>query len=175
MDTLFPGRDRRSRRTLHLAPWKSLRGLIWLAPALAVFGCASEPTTETTAALTRAHALVSQAEQSGAQQYDPMDLQQARDKIESAEQLQSAKTTQALRLANEAALDAQLASARAGNAKAQQDVQVLNDSLDSLSRAERHTEPEALSTAPPPPAQPQPPPPPSGPAPTPNEPPNPPQ
>jgi hypothetical protein len=155
------------RRTPHSLPGKIPLGLMWLVPALALFGCASEPTSETTAALSRAHTLVSQAEQSGAQQYDPTDLQQARDKVESAEQLKGGQTTQALRLANEAALDAQLASARAANAKAQHDVQVLNDSLDSLNRAEIHSEPETLNTEPPAPGQLPPPPPAPPPAPNP--------
>jgi hypothetical protein len=99
--------------------------------AALVAGCASSPRP--TAELTRAHTLIDQAEQSGAQQYAPADLKSARDKTGAAEAAADKRdTVAAQRLATEAALDAQLATARAEDAKAQRSARELNDSLDTL-------------------------------------------
>lgn len=117
-------------------------------------GCASGPPRETTADLARAHTLVAAAEQSGAQQYAPADLQTARDKAQQADQLAKQDEEQADQLANEAAVDAQLASARAQNAQAQRALGELHQSLRTLrSEEERNTNPPAA--APPPNGTPQ--------------------
>jgi len=108
------------------------------ALAALVAACASGPPLST-ADLTRAHTSIDQAEQSGAQQYAPADLQAARDKTGEAEAAANKhNTVVAQRLATEAALDAQLANARAQSAKAQHSARELDDSLNTLrSESER--------------------------------------
>jgi hypothetical protein len=125
---------------------------VTLATLLA--GCASTPRP--TAELTRAHTLIDQAQQSGAQQYAPADLTAARDKTGAAENAANkGDTVVAQRLATEAALDAQLAAARADDAKAQQSARELNDSLNTLRNESAHKTGAAAppaGTAGPPPA-----------------------
>ncbi len=108
-----------------------------VALTLAVLGgCASGPPPQTTADLARANTLVAAAEQNGAQQYAPMDLQAARDEAQQANQLATKDDRQADELANEAAADAQLASARAQNAQAQHGVAQLHETLRTLRNEE---------------------------------------
>ncbi len=96
-------------------------------------GCASGPPRETTADLSRANALVAEAERSGAQEYAPADAQKARDEAQQADQLAGHGDAQrADRLANEAAVDAQFATARAANGKAQHDLKDQQRTLDTL-------------------------------------------
>lgn len=132
-----------------------------LAAAL-IAGCSSGPPRQTTADLTRAQTLVSQAQSSGAQQYDATDLQTARDKVRQAGQLADHDSQRADRLANEASADAQLASARAENAKAQQALDEMKRSLESL---REESERNANGAGAPPAAEPSAPPPASPPAP----------
>lgn len=111
-----------------------------VAAGALIAGCASGPPRATTANLTRAQTLVAQAESNGAQQYAPADLQAARDKAQQADRLASRDSQSADRLANEAAADAQLASARTQNAKAQHALDDVNRSLRSLrEESERNT------------------------------------
>jgi hypothetical protein len=103
-------------------------------------GCASGPPPQTTADLARAHSLVAAAEQGGAQQYAAADLQAARDKAQQADQLASHDDERADQLANEASVDAELASARAQNAQARHALGELHQSLRTLrSEEERNT------------------------------------
>lgn len=106
--------------------------MLMLAAGTLIAGCASGPPRQTTADLTRAQTLVAQAQSSGAQQYAPADLQAARDKVRQADRIADRDARSADQLANEAAADAQLASARAQNAKAQQALDEMNRSLQSL-------------------------------------------
>ncbi|MGH8201522.1 MAG: DUF4398 domain-containing protein [Steroidobacteraceae bacterium] len=111
-------------------------------------GCASAPPPQTTADLARAHTLVVAAEQSGAQLYAATDLQAARDKAQQADQFAQRDAGRADQLANEATVDAQLASARAQNAQVRHALGELHQSLRTLrSEEERNTAPPA--TAPP--------------------------
>ncbi|MGH8326225.1 MAG: DUF4398 domain-containing protein, partial [Steroidobacteraceae bacterium] len=106
-------------------------------------GCASGPPRATTANLARAHALVSSAQQSGAQRYAAADLQRARDETQQADEAaQHGDAEQADRLASKAALDAQLASARAKNGAAQHALAAVNESLGTL-RSETRRESQA--------------------------------
>lgn len=122
-----------------------------LAVGALMAGCSSEPPRQTTADLTRAQTLVSEAQSSGAQQYAAADLQAARDKVQQADRLANHDSRTADQLANEASADAQLADARAQNAKAQQALDDVHRSLQSLrEESERGTN----GVAAPPPAGP---------------------
>ena len=102
-----------------------------LLAASALGGCASEP--KPTAQLVRASTLVSQAEKDGAQHFAAADLQRARDELSSAQTAESdGKYPNARHLADRAAADADLASARAASGKAQQSVEQVRHSLDTL-------------------------------------------
>jgi len=71
--------------------------------------CSSEP--KPTADLAEAHTLVSQAEQSGAQQFASINLESARSELRQADQdAATDKPVLATRLAQEASVDAELAS-----------------------------------------------------------------
>lgn len=115
----------------------------------ALAGCASGPPRQTTADLTRAHALIASAEASGAQEYAAADLQSARDKATEADQQASHDSQRADRLANEAAVDAELASARTQDSKSQHSLADLHRSLQTLrNEAERNAKTPPGETAP---------------------------
>lgn len=96
-------------------------------------GCASGPPPQTTADLSRAHTLVAEADRSGAQEYAAADLQKARDEAQQADQLAGhGDAERADWVANEAAVDAQLADARAANGKAQHDLKDQRRTLETL-------------------------------------------
>lgn len=102
-----------------------------LLAAAALGGCASEP--KPTAQLVRASTLVSQAEKDQAQHYAAADLQHARDELSDAQAAESDhKYEDARRLADRAAADADLASARAASGKAGQSAEQVHHSLDTL-------------------------------------------
>lgn len=103
-----------------------------LLAGTALGGCAtSQP--KPTAQLVRASTLVSQAEREQAQRYAPADLQRARDELSGARTAESdQKYGSALRLADRAAADANLASARAASGQARQSAEQVRDSLDTL-------------------------------------------
>jgi hypothetical protein len=103
-----------------------------LATCALVAGCSSGPSPQTTADLTRAQTLVSQAEATGARQYAAGELQAALDRVQQANELADRDSRRAGWLANEAAADAQLASARTQAAKAQHAVDNVSRSLQSL-------------------------------------------
>ena len=99
--------------------------------AATLAGCASEP--KPTAELVRASTLVSEAEKNEAQHFAAADLQRARDELSNAQTDESAgKNDSARRLAEKAAADADLASARAASGKAQQSAEQVRHSLDTL-------------------------------------------
>lgn len=113
-----------------------------------VAGCASGPPPQTTADLSRAHTLVAEADRSGAQEYAPADLQKARDEAQQADQLAGHDATRADWLANEAAVDAQLADARAANGKAQHDLKDQQRTLETLRGEENRQVQQPASGAP---------------------------
>ncbi|HEY2037213.1 MAG TPA: DUF4398 domain-containing protein [Steroidobacteraceae bacterium] len=104
---------------------------IALLGAAAIGGCASQP--KPTAQLVRASTLVSEAEKDEAQRYAAADLQRARDELSNAQTAESAgKYESAMRLADRAAADADLASARAASGKAAESAGQVRHSLDTL-------------------------------------------
>lgn len=115
-----------------------------------IAGCASEPSRQTTADLSRAHTLVAEADRSGGQEYAPADLQKARDEAQQADQLAGhGDAERADWLANEAAVDAQLADARAANGKAQHDLKDQRRTLETLRGEENRQLQTPASGAPP--------------------------
>jgi Domain of unknown function (DUF4398) len=110
----------------------SLKVTVACALGALLAGCASGPPPQTTADLSRAHTLVAEADRSGAQEYAPADLQKARDEAQQADQLAGHGDAKADWLANEAAVDAQLADARAANGKAQHDLKDQRRTLETL-------------------------------------------
>lgn len=121
---------------------------VTLALAL-LTGCATGPPPQTTADLSRANTLVAAAEQGGAQQYAAADLQAARDEAQQANQLASRDPSRADELANEAAVDAKLASARVQNAQAQHGLKQLHQTLETLRSEERRNTNAPATTTPP--------------------------
>ena len=102
-----------------------------LLAASALGGCASQP--KPTAQLVRASTLVSEAEKDQAQRYAAADLQRARDELTAAQTAESdGRNDSSLRLAERAAADADLASARAASGKAQQSADQVRRSIDTL-------------------------------------------
>jgi putative cell wall-binding protein len=88
-----------------------------------------------------ARTLVEQADKANAQRYAPADLQRAHDELSSAEKaVNDRKYDDARRYAENAQVDADLASARASSGEAQRAAQEVNRSIDSLKQeSERHT------------------------------------
>lgn len=111
-------------------------------------GCASGPPPQTTADLARANTLVAAAEQGGAQQYAAANLQAARDEAQQANQLANSDPSRADELANEAAVDAKLASARVQNAQARHGLSQLHQTLDTLRSEERRNTNAPATAAP---------------------------
>jgi Domain of unknown function (DUF4398) len=102
-------------------------------------GCTTEgpiPTEQ----ITKARALVEQADKADAQRYAPADLQRAHDELSSAEKaVNDRKYDDARRYAENAQVDADLASARASSGEAQHAAHEVNRSIDSLRQeSERH-------------------------------------
>lgn len=106
-------------------------GLIILL--LVVGACAS--TKPPTQKLAQTEAVINQAEQVGAQDYAPLEIREARKKLQRAkEMVSSQKYEKAARLAERAEVDAELAEAKALSEKAQNAVQQLRESIDLLKR-----------------------------------------
>ena len=106
-----------------------------LAAACTVFlfaGCATR-VERPVAEMARATTLIDQAEKAGAQRYAAAELQQARDKVNLADKAANdGKGDIALRLASEAAVDAELAVARTASGEAQRAAEELHRSTDTL-------------------------------------------
>ncbi len=99
---------------------------------LALGACASSPERPVED-LARAEAAIEQAEQSGALEYAPIELDAARDKLAGARSaIAEDETLVAQRYAEEATLAADLASAKARTGKAEAAVEELQDSITVL-------------------------------------------
>jgi hypothetical protein len=122
--------------------------------AVVVASCSSGP--KPTGELAEAHTLVSQAEQSGAQQFASINLESARSELRQADQdAASDKPVLASRLAQEASVDAELALARTRSAKAEQALQQVNTGTETLrSESERQSTMAPAPMTPPPVSQP---------------------
>lgn len=96
-------------------------------------GCASRPPPKPTAQLVRARTLITVAENDQAQRYAAAELQRARDELDGARTAEADhEYGRARQLAESAAADADLASARAANGKAQEAAAQVHRSLDTL-------------------------------------------
>jgi len=118
-----------------------VRVLAAAALATIVAGCATAPPRPSEAFL-RAHAAIEQAERSGAAEFAPAYLSAARDKLAQAEgeSSRSQTTVHAVRLADEARVDAELAAERARAKKAEVAANEVDKSVDALRvEAERPT------------------------------------
>jgi len=76
---------------------------------------------------------IGKAEQAGAQEYAPLELRNARKKIEQAKQFnEQEEYEKATRLVEEASVDAELATVKARSAKAQEAVEQLRETIETL-------------------------------------------
>jgi hypothetical protein len=103
--------------------------LVWLT------GCASSqpPEAAVTAEMATAQSAVEQAEQSDAADHAALELRNARQKLEQAQAaMDSGDRTLALRLAEQAAVDAELAEAKSRSSRAQQAVDEVQASIRAL-------------------------------------------
>jgi hypothetical protein len=119
-------------------PIMTLSALTLFACSLGA-GCASAPIPNEQ--LTTARTLVEQADKADAQRYAPADLQRAHDELSSAEKaVNERRYDDARRYAENAQVDADLASARASSGAAQRAAREVDRSIDSLRQeSERHT------------------------------------
>ena len=107
------------------------RSLLPVAALVAMVGCSSGPRP--VEQLARASTLIEQAEKTGAARFAAADLEQARGKLSRAETAaDDGDQETALRLAKEAALDAELAQARSAAAEAKNSEEELERSLQTL-------------------------------------------
>jgi predicted S18 family serine protease len=98
------------------------------AMALALGGCANTPPP--LAELARADASINMAEQAGARDQAPLELDSAREKLRQARDATAAEDyVTARRLAEQAQVEAELAQAKAQSAQAQQMVQQVRESI----------------------------------------------
>ncbi len=110
--------------------------------AFAAIGCATQgpqPTEE----MTRARAVIEQADKGGAQRYAAADLQRAHDELRDAEKASDARRyDEARRYAEAAEVDGDVASARASAGEAQRAAGELQKSTDTLRSESDRTSPD---------------------------------
>lgn len=108
-----------------------------LAGAAMGTGCVTVP--EPREQLAVAQSAINDAVRSGAREHAPAELRLAQDKLQRAHQLTRNKEhSEALQLAEQAAMDARLAEAKAASAKAQLAAREVERSLDTLRRELRY-------------------------------------
>jgi DNA repair ATPase RecN len=118
---------------------------------LAIAACASSPIPNEKIAV--AQASVQHAEQSGAQEFAPVELSAARDKLQRAQKAAADHDAEpATMLAEQANVDAELAEATAQEHRSQKAEAELQASLQALREQANHSSPAAV----PPPVAPQP-------------------
>lgn len=101
-------------------------------------GCATQPPIPSEQ-ITKARTLVEQADKADAQRYAAADLQRAHDELSNAEKaVNDHKYADARRYAEDAQVDADLASARASSGEAQRAAQEVNRSIESLRQESQH-------------------------------------
>ena len=102
-------------------------GSAWLVTAS---GCAGPPPKE---AMASADTMVRRAEQDGAGQFAPAPLREARDKLERAErEVEDSDYDDALQLAEQAEVDAELASIESERARNQEQLRELARTVQSM-------------------------------------------
>lgn len=98
---------------------------------LSLSGCANGPPPRKDMAVARF--ALNNAQEAEASQYAPVELRNARKKLEAAERaMAKADYEEARRLAEQAFVDAQLAEAKARTAVQQQDTEALRQSIETL-------------------------------------------
>lgn len=103
-----------------------------LGIAVAAGGCASS-VERPDGQMKTAESAIQQAVSSDAREYEPVMLNRAQNKVTDAEELIEAEEySEASRLLEQATVDAQLAGARSGTAKAQQAVEEINSNIETL-------------------------------------------
>lgn len=96
-----------------------------------LFACSS--TKPPTQKLAQTQAAIKQAEQVGAQDYAPLAIRSARQKLDKAQDLvKQKKYEKAKRVADESAVDAELAETKSLSEKAQKAVDELRESIQTL-------------------------------------------
>lgn len=106
----------------------SARAGFFIALLIIASACASTkpPTDE----IARTQAAINQAEQVGARNYAPLEIREARKKLDEANKLIEQKNyDRARRMADQAEVDAQLAEAKTLSEKAQKAVRELRESI----------------------------------------------
>ncbi len=104
-----------------------------LAPVflLTLAACATTPPDP--ALLDNAETAIARAEQAGAEEYAPLELRFARERLESAnEQMQAGRADETRRLADEAEIEAQLALARTQAAQTRAELSQRQRALERL-------------------------------------------
>lgn len=111
------------------------------AAAILLAGCASQgPRPESE--ITRARTLIEQADRAGAQRYASLEIGQARDKLQQADEaMNQGENEKARARANEATADAELALARASSGEAERAAMEVQKSIDDLRRETENNAP----------------------------------
>lgn len=119
---------------------KRVGAILSMVVAIALMSaCASAPVAPTSA-LSEARDAIAIAEQSGARQHAGAELDEAQEKLKSAEQyVENERMTAAERLAREATVSAELASARTESAKALAINREMKRSAEALDEEMRRT------------------------------------
>jgi len=113
------------QRTRRSTPLAALAGA-----SLILAGCAGNPPTRD---MTRAEVAVQQIQGSGAEQLAPVEATQAREKYQNAQRAMANKDYEYARyMAEQAAVDAQLAMAKARSERARKSVMELQKSINDL-------------------------------------------
>lgn len=103
-----------------------LAGIVVVMGACATTNVPAPDTSE-------AESMIRQAEEAGAQEYAPVELRKAREKVEQAKALvEQEKNAEALRMTEQASVDAELAMVKARSAKAQEAVKQLQETIEAL-------------------------------------------
>lgn len=114
-----------------ISAMKPIRPILFVSLILALSSCATLPPDPTL--LNNARAAISQAELTGAQEYSPLELRFARERLDAAiEALELDDVEQARRLADGAEIEAQLAMARTQAALARAELADKQRALDEL-------------------------------------------
>jgi septal ring factor EnvC (AmiA/AmiB activator) len=113
--------------------WR-VRGLILMMGTLALAACASDvppPNSQ----VTLSDSIIRDAESAGAVQYAPVELNTAREKLEGARrEMQDENNDKALRLAEEAELDARLAQLKSRTKTTRDAAAAIQASIDMMRR-----------------------------------------
>ncbi|HEX7720237.1 MAG TPA: DUF4398 domain-containing protein [Woeseiaceae bacterium] len=111
---------------------KPATAVLAVAMLVVAGGCASTPDRPA-GELATAEAVIAQAQQSGAAEHSPAELAAAQNKLAEAKlAAERDDMVAARRLAEQAALDAELATAMTRNQQAESAVDELNDTIDAL-------------------------------------------